>query len=63
MVQNWKKSIILSYTILIRKIEKNDDFKLLMPGDNKRSHILKQTCSFQLKVYLSICDLFVTTRH
>ena len=29
----------------------------------KRSYILKQTCSFQLQVFLSMCDLFVTTRH
>ena len=28
----------------------------------KRSHILKQTCSFQLQGGLSLCDLFVTTR-
>ena len=29
----------------------------------KRSHILKQTCSWKLRVCLIICDLFVTTRH
>ena len=29
----------------------------------KRSTILKQTCSFQLQVCLSMCDLFVTTRY
>ena len=29
----------------------------------KRSHILKETCSFELQVCLSICDFFVTTRH
>ena len=29
----------------------------------KMSHILKQTWSFQLQVCLSMCDLFVTTRH
>ena len=29
----------------------------------ERSYILKQTCSFQLQVCLSMCDLFVTTRH
>ena len=34
-----------------------------MPGGKKRSHILKQTCSFQLQVCLSMWDLFVTTRH
>ena len=28
-----------------------------------RSHILKWTCSLKLQVYLSRCDLFVTTRH
>ena len=28
----------------------------------KRSHILKQTCSWKLQVCLSTCDLFVTTR-
>ena len=26
-------------------------------------HVLKQTCSFQLQVYLSVCDLLVDTRH
>ena len=29
----------------------------------KRSHILKQTCSFELQVCLNMCDLYVTTRH
>ena len=29
----------------------------------KKSHILKQTCSFQLQVYLSTCDLLVDIRH
>ena len=29
----------------------------LMPGGTKRSHILKQTCSFQLQVCLSMCDI------
>ena len=29
----------------------------------KRSHILKQTCSCQPQVCLSMCDLFVTTKH
>ena len=29
----------------------------------KRSHILKQTCSFQLQVYLNMCDLSVDIRH
>ena len=29
----------------------------------KRSHIFKQTGSFQLQVCLNMCDLFVTTRH
>ena len=38
-------------------------FNLLMPGANKKARILKQTCSFQLQVCLSMCDLFVTTRH
>ena len=28
----------------------------------KRSHIVKQTSSFQRQVCLSMCDLFVTTR-
>ena len=28
-----------------------------------RSHTIKQTCSFQLQVCISMCDLFVTTRH
>ena len=29
----------------------------------KRSHILKQTCSFPLQVYLSMCGLLVKNRH
>ena len=29
----------------------------------KRSHMLKQTCTFQLQVCLSMRDLFVGTRH
>ena len=29
----------------------------------KMSHILKQTCSFQLRICLSICDLLVDTRN
>ena len=29
----------------------------------KRSHVLKKTCSWKLQVCLSMCDLFVTTRH
>ena len=29
----------------------------------KRLHILKQTCSFQLHVCLSMCDLLVDSRH
>ena len=36
---------------------------LLMPGGKKRSHILKQTCSWKLQVCLNMCHLFVTTRH
>ena len=28
----------------------------------KRSHMVKQTCYFQLQICLSICDLYVTTR-
>ena len=34
-----------------------------MPGGKKRSHLLKQTCSLQLLVCLSMWALFVTTRH
>ena len=33
----------------------------LMPVVTKKSHIIKQTCSFQLHVCLSMRDLFVTT--
>ena len=29
----------------------------------KRSHILKQTWSWKMQVCLSMCDLFVTTKH
>ena len=29
----------------------------------KMSHILKQICSFQLQVYLSMCDVLVDIRH
>ena len=37
----------------------------LMPGCNKRSHILKQSMCDQsmCDLCLSMCDLFVTTRH
>ena len=35
----------------------------LLPDATKRSHIFKQTCNFQLQVCLSVCDLFVTTKH
>ena len=31
----------------------------LMPGSNKRSYILKQTCSFWLQVFLSVYDLLL----
>ena len=41
----------------------NCQFNLLTPVGKKRSHKLKQTCSFQLQVSLSMCELFVTTRH
>ena len=36
---------------------------LLCLVSNKRSHVLKQTCSFQLQACLSMCDLLVDTRH
>ena len=29
----------------------------------KRPRILKQTCTFQLQICLSMCDLLVDTRH
>ena len=29
----------------------------------KRSHIIKQTCSLNLQVCLSMCNIFVNTRH
>ena len=29
----------------------------------KRSQILEKTCSFTLQVLLSMCDLFVETKH
>ena len=35
----------------------------LIPGGNKRSHILKQTCSWKVQACLIMCDLFVTARH
>ena len=38
-------------------------FNPLMLVVTKRSHRLKQTCSWKLQVCLSLCDLFVTTRH
>ena len=31
----------------------------LMPGSNKRSYILKETCSFWLQVFLSVYDLLL----
>ena len=36
---------------------------LLCMVSTKRSHVLKQTCSFQLQACLSMCDLLVDTRH
>ena len=36
-------------------------FNPLMPGGNKKVNILKGHTCFQLQVYLSMCDLFVTT--
>ena len=42
---------------------KRTDINPLIPDGKKRSHVLKQSCSFQLQVCLSMCDLFVTTRH
>ena len=36
-------------------------FNLLMPGDNEK--VTHTYCSFQLQVCLSMCDIFVTTRH
>ena len=47
----------MAYTIKIL------NFNPLMPGGNKKVHIIKQTCSFQLQVCLNMSDLFVTTRH
>ena len=29
----------------------------------KRLHILKQTCTVQLQIYLSVCDFLVDTGH
>ena len=40
---------------IVRQIGKV--FNPLMPVVTKRSHILKQTCSFQLQVCLSMSDL------
>ena len=31
-----------------------------MSGDNKRSYVLKQTCSFKLLIYLNTCDLLLS---
>ena len=31
-----------------------------MPGDNKRSYVLKQTCSFWLQVSVSMYDLMLS---
>ena len=32
----------------------------LMPGGNKRSYVLKQTCSFWLQLYLNTYDLLLS---
>ena len=40
----------------------SDRLTLYRPVSTKRSYILKQTCSFQLQVCLSMYDLFVDTR-
>ena len=35
-------------------------FTPLLPGGNKSSYVLKQTCSWELQVYLSMYDLLLT---
>ena len=34
-----------------------------MPFSTKRSYTIKQTCSWNLQVYLTMCDLLVDIRH
>ena len=31
-----------------------------MSGDNKKSYVLKQTCSFKPLIYLNTCDLLLS---
>ena len=45
------------------KVCNTENFKSLVPGIHLRSHILKQTCGFQVKVSLSMSDLLVNPRH
>ena len=48
----------IPYPVPARRNLRTDLFNPLMPGGNK-----KVTKSRKLQVYLSMCDLFVTTRH
>ena len=59
----WKTDHIPKPWFLCYLYIHNCQFNLLTPVGKKRAHKLKQTCSFQLQVSLSMCDLFVTTRH
>ena len=60
----YKTSLTLkTITLLHLRYVVDQTFNPLVPGGNKKVRQLKQTCSFQLQVCLSMCDLFVTTRH
>ena len=65
----WSSTIIcinmmLTFSKYITTLEKQKIFLTLSClVVTKMWHILKQTCSFQMQVCLSICNLFVTTGH
>ena len=56
---------LVSWPVFFDKIAESQNSTLTLSCliSTKRSHILKQTCSFQLQVCLSMCDLLVDIRH
>ena len=60
-IQIWNMQTMFLKHQVIATILNNLTLQCLVPS--KRSCILKQTCSFQLQVCLSMHDLLVDTRH
>ena len=61
LILNLKQLRALNIKHMIKITAKSLTLQCLV--STKRSHILKQTCRFQLQVCLSMCDLLVDTRH